>query len=305
MYDFRQRDMEDFANTSGLVSVGDAVLRYVVEGSGHRVLVVGSATYYPRTFSPRLRESCRLAFADLRHFACRGSASPSVGMTLDTYASDIEAVRQALGWEAMNVVGHSHHGNVALHYARRYPQRVPGVVMIGSPPVGVRETIEAGAVYWSEHASAERKMILRRNHEALREIQERTPAGDAFVAQYIADAPKYWYDPHYNAAWLWKGVEVHSDVIRQLREQFANYRVIDEAQQLAMPLLVVVGRHDYVVPHFLWDSVRLSLPNLTYEVFERSGHTPQLEDPEIFDSVFLRWLRAFGGKLSAELLPAQ
>lgn len=35
--------MEDFTNTSGLVSVGDAVLRYVVEGSGQHVLVVGSS----------------------------------------------------------------------------------------------------------------------------------------------------------------------------------------------------------------------------------------------------------------------
>jgi pimeloyl-ACP methyl ester carboxylesterase len=47
----------------------------------------------------------------------------------------------------------------------------------------------------------------------------------------------------------------------------------------------------YVVPHTLWDEVRPKLRNQTFHLFERSGHTPQLEEPELFDRVLLEWIQ--------------
>jgi hypothetical protein len=43
----------------------DALPRHIVAGSGIPTVVIGSSIYYPRTFSPRLRESLRMAFIDL------------------------------------------------------------------------------------------------------------------------------------------------------------------------------------------------------------------------------------------------
>lgn len=287
--------MEGFEPTSGQVTVDDTVLRYVVEGCGQRLLVVGSATYYPRTFSAQVRQSCRLAFMDLRHFARRHSALPPADLMLDTYANDIETVRNALGWEKVILVGHSHHGNLALEYAKRNPHRVSGVVMIGSPPVGVQRTIEAGNAYWSEHASIERKMILRRNNDApaKREL-DALATGELFVAQYIADAPKYWYDPHYDATWLWQDVPIDVDAIGHLREAFVDYELTDCSGHMSAPVLVITGRYDYAVPHILWEGLLSTLPSLTYRLFEQSGHTPQLEEPALFDATLLNWLRALG-----------
>jgi pimeloyl-ACP methyl ester carboxylesterase len=39
-------------------------------------------------------------------------------------------------------MGHSMHGMMALEYTRRFPERVAGVVMIGSPPVGLLANAE-------------------------------------------------------------------------------------------------------------------------------------------------------------------
>ncbi|MFO8174177.1 MAG: alpha/beta hydrolase [Longimicrobiales bacterium] len=60
-----------------------------------------------------------------------------------------------------------------------------------------------------------------------------------------------------------------------------------------VPVLVVVGRHDYVASHGLWTEERKApLKNLDFHVLERSGHTPQLESPAEFDGLLLDWLRA-------------
>ena len=52
-----------------------------------------------------------------------------------------------------------------------------------------------------------------------------------------------------------------------------------------------MGRHDYVTPHVLWDEILPKLESVTYHLLEQSGHTPQLEEPKLFDQVLLEWLQ--------------
>ncbi len=43
------------ASSSGIIEIDGFKLRYAIEGSGKPALVIGSAIYYPRTFSQNLR----------------------------------------------------------------------------------------------------------------------------------------------------------------------------------------------------------------------------------------------------------
>lgn len=281
------------AKPSGSVSVDGAVLRYVVEGSGVPALVIGSAIYYPRTFSRRLREALCMAFLDVRHFAETDASVAPDRITLDTYTDDIEAVRRKLGFQQGVVIGHSHNGNLALEYAKRFPSRVSHVVLIGSPPLEVSRTIAAAKAYWEDHASEHRKAALRDNRTAVdRGVLATLAPKDAYVVEYVADGPKYWYDTAYDASSLWHGVPVNLDIIKVFRSFFANgYQLAWDPELLKAPVLVVMGLHDFAVPPTLWDEVRPQLRNLAFHVFDKSGHTPQLEEPERFDRVLLEWIR--------------
>ena len=284
--------MEQSTSQLASVTVAGATLRYAIEGTGRPVLVIGSATYYQRTFSRPLREVCTLAFADLRHFVECDAALSVDRLSFDTYADDIERIRVTLGFKPVVVVGHSHHGNLALEYAKRYPDSTSHVVLIGSPPCGVTRTVKASDDYWAAHASEHRKAALRHHWDALSsETLASLSPGDAFIAQYLADGPKYWYDPHYDASPLWQNMHVNMDLITSFRGLFAEYELSWDPTRLQAPVLIVMGRYDYVVPHVLWDEVLPGLQNVTYHVFERSGHTPQLEEPQLFDQIFLDWLR--------------
>lgn len=274
---------------TGTVAVNGATLGYTVQGTGPLVLVLGSSVYYPRTFSQRLTESCRMAFLDMRHFAKRSSASALDGVTLDSYIDDIEDACVSLGLDHFVLLGHSHHGNLALEYAKRHSTRVSHLGLLGTPPCNVQHTIEAGRRYWSDHASRERKTALRRNWETFDSLHHAS-LKERFVAEYVADGPKYWDDPDFDASWLWKDVPVNLDLVEEFRSFFTDYEFSLHPVALTTPVLVVTGRHDYAVPPVLWNGEFTDFSNTSYHLFEHSGHTPQLEEPELFDRIFLEWL---------------
>ncbi|TGG91738.1 alpha/beta hydrolase [Natronospirillum operosum] len=276
--------------TGGAINVDGAVLRYRCEGSGLPALVIGSAIYYPRVFSRQLRKSLRLIFMDVRHFAEVDNSLDPDRLSLDTYLDDIERVRAHLGLDRVVLIGHSHHGNLALEYAKRRPERVTHIVLIGSPPVDVHAIRKAAQLYWEVHASDERKTTLRQRQA---EITDQTTREQAYVARYVADGPRYWYDASHDALALWQGVPLDMDIIEVFRDFFADgYELQWNPGQLAAPILVVMGEYDYAVPHTLWTEARKAQANLTFHLFERSGHTPPLEEPEDFDRVLIDWLKA-------------
>ena len=61
---------------------------------------------------------------------CGASDKPDMHYTIPGMAELVERVRAALGTEMVDLVGHSLGGQVAIHYAVRYPQRVRRLVLV-------------------------------------------------------------------------------------------------------------------------------------------------------------------------------
>lgn len=286
--------MDALDTRSGWVAAEGATLQYRVEGVGIPTLVLGSSIYYPRTFSAALRAHLRLAFLDARHFAAVTSWRSDTAITLDTYLDDIDRQREAVGFERAVVLGHSHHGNLALEYAKRHPSRVSHVVMVGSPGTNVRRTVEAANLYWDSRASDVRKATLAARQAALlARWRRRLDPRDAYVAQHAAESPRFWYDPSYDAAQLWDGMPVSLALIAVFRQFFADiaYEVRWDVDRMRAPVLALAGRFDFFAPPTTWDDVRRRQQNLAFRLFDYSGHTPQLEEPELFDHTLTAWLR--------------
>jgi proline iminopeptidase len=277
------------------VNVGDAEIAYTVEGDGQPLLVVGSSIYYPRTFSQELKQSCLLVCADLPHFVPLPDEFDYTSVSFDSYARCIESVRLDANLNRVAIAGHSHHGNIALEYAKRFPQNVTHVVMIGSPPVSVSETVKEAEDQWSLRAPEARKGILKERRKSSCKFappETLSPPG-AYINQYITDAPLYWDDPNYDATWLWEGMTFDMEAIRAFRDLFRDYEMSWDANSLHAPVLIVMGENDYAVPPSLWTRVLPTLSNISYRVLHNCGHTPQLEKPDEFDTVLLKWLSSY------------
>jgi proline iminopeptidase len=275
----------------GTIQSGAFRLSYSIEGEGPTVLVVGSAVYYPRVFSAGLRQKLKFVFVDHRGFA-RASGNPPVSeYGLDIILDDIEHVRRQLDLGKVIILGHSGHGYMALEYAKQYPDAVSHVVMIGTGPSHRPEHQALTERYWQEAVCPERKKRLDEDMANIGAEIQAAPE-KRFVTFCIRMGARSWYDYTYDAAPLWEGVEVNMPAFDHLwGDAFARIDIRKDLRSLKAPVFLALGRFDHLVaPYEAWTSYRDDFNDLTLRVFDRSGHTPQLEESAAFDVELLAWL---------------
>lgn len=262
-------------------------LSYIVEGSGVPTLVIGSSTYYSRVFSLSLRKHLNMTLCDHRGFAIPNEVSQVADFELDKLIDDFEAIRASLNLDKMVVMGPSIHAFMALEYARRYPDTVSHLVLIGTSPIVGGALYQAADEYFDQNASPERKRAFVMAMERFSISKD-----PSFVARMSAFAPKLWFDYEFDAASLWEGVAVNpvgAGII--WGDMFSEYNVNKALSEIKCPVFLALGRHDYFNPPHLWDRYLNSPADLTLKIFESSGHTPQFEESEVFDDLLVSWIQ--------------
>jgi proline iminopeptidase len=278
-------------DTSGVVDVAGFPLKYVIEGQGIPALVIGSAVFYPRVFSAGLRQHLQLIFIDHRGFVPPPPGHEHSVFPIDVLLEDIERIRQHLALETFVIIGHSGHAFLALEYAKKYPQYISGLVMIGVSPDYSEQRHTATTAFFEETASPERKAQLAENMNRLPGMIAAHPE-KRFASYILSAGPQSWFDPAFNAAPLWEGVYTNMPVIDYVWG--VVFRDIDITRGLAAftrPVLLILGKYDYLVgPPELWEPVRNAFSDITIRVFDRSGHYPSYEEPQRFDAELRQWL---------------
>ncbi len=291
----QQAGMQSQADT-GSIAAGAFRLRYRIEGTGTPTMVIGSSVYYPRVFSQDLRTHLRMVFLDHRGFAPSPGVVDTTAFALDTLLDDVERAREELGLGRIAVVGHSGNAFMALEYAKRYPENVSHVIMIGiAPDLGAANT-QAMEQNWQEFASQQRKAVMEENLQRIPDEQlAALPPGQGFIRGYIRDAPRIWYDPHFDSSPLWEGVQINMDMFNHVWGRiFADIDITQQLDSFDRPVFLALGRYDFLVaPPSSWDPIRPMFRDLTVRVFEESGHTPQYEEAALFDQEILDWMSRY------------
>jgi proline iminopeptidase len=267
------------------VSVKGAELFYTTRGEGPACLVLSSigTKPYERQMPAQLSDRLKLVFVDLRGSG-RSTGEPA-DLTFDVLAEDLEAIRADLGVERIAVLGHSILGALAIEYGRRCPESVSHVIAVGTPPSGDMARLSAkGASFFEEDASEERKGILRDNLAKL-------PPGTPPVQAMFAQTPMRFFDARFDAAPLFAEAEFKPQFFAHLLGTLApSWDITAGSSPLTVPIFLALGRYDYTVPYTLWDGVAPTLPGVTVQIFERSGHQPFFEEPERFTAALTDWM---------------
>lgn len=268
------------AETVNQIKRDGFILKYLIEGHGEPALVIGSVDYYPKIYSGNLRHHLQLIFTDHRGFAKVTEPYGQSDYTLDKIVEDIEALRVHLKINKMILIGHSGHAHMAVAYARKYPEYVSHLILIGISPL---ENHEAANEYFDEMASPERKALLAENFMHMQ---------NNFVGRMLCFGPMLWYQYDYDASDLWAKIHVNSDIVDYLWGQVFRHTDLTEGLlTLNMPIDIFLGRYDFFNPPNLWEPIFSRLPHLHLHIFEKSGHTAQLEESESFDRELLRALK--------------
>jgi proline iminopeptidase len=235
----------------------------------------------PAAWSDRFR----LIFVDLR--GSGESTGDPRDLTFDLLASDLEAVRQTAGAERVAVFGWSILGALAIEYGRRRPASVSRVITAGAPPFGDMSRMLASATaFFEADASEERRRLLREN---MARLPEGASPGQALRAQ----APMRFFDAAFDIGpMLERAISKPAFFQHALGPMTAGWDAAAAAPGAPVPIFLGHGRYDYVVPHVLWQGVAEKLPGAVFRLFERSGHQPFFEEPDLFLRSVTEWMDA-------------
>ncbi|NRA74269.1 MAG: alpha/beta hydrolase [Rickettsiales bacterium] len=265
-------------------------LKYLIRGNGSTVVfVIGSHIYYPRTFSSDLEDKFRLVYMDHRGFVNKSGVSVESDFDLGKLLDDIEFLRKELQLDKIVIMGHSIHALMAIEYAKKYPKSVEKLILIAASPIAGDKLFFEANRYFEESVCPVRKNLFSENMKDLDSSIRKDPE-NAFIIRMLKFAPMIWYDAEFNAEKLWKGVKLNSVGSNVIwNKLFSDYEISD-INGIEAPTLLLLGRYDYWNPPYIWEKYRTRFKNLTIRVFEKSSHTPQLEESSNFNRELLNWM---------------
>jgi proline iminopeptidase len=200
------------------------------------------------------------------------------------WAADVDGIRQWAGVDRVIVAGGSYGGFIALEYAVAYPEHVSGIIL--------RDTSPDGSNLELAFENARNQDRVEIDWESFdRYWSGRITSDEDLKARWAEIIPlyDYDYDPVRSAARVEAGIYRHEAHNWCFQHNWGAYDVKDRLPEIAVPTLVTVGRRDWVTPVSSSETIASLIPDAELVVFERSGHSPQTEEPELFQ----RTLRAF------------
>ena len=215
------------------------------------------------------------------------SAKPRGDYSLGAFASGIRDLLVGLDIESATIVGHSLGGGIAMQFAYQFPERCERLVLVSSGGLGqdVHPLLRAATLPGSElvlpllshrrvldTAAILPRMLIRAGFQAGPDLSEMA-AGYASLS---------------NAEARHAFVQTLRSVIDPVGQRGnASDRLYLAAK---MPAMVVWGRRDRIIPVHHARVAHEGMPGSRLEVFERSGHFPQLDDPLRFARTLIEFL---------------
>jgi pimeloyl-ACP methyl ester carboxylesterase len=245
--------------------VDGAELDVVADGNGDAIVLIHG---FPLTReiwnaqASQLAQTHRVICPDLRGMG--RSSVPNGPYLMETLAGDLAAVLDALSIDRAAIVGHSLGGFVALAFARMYTERVTRLALV-----------------CSRLAADSPEISSFRNDLADRLERENSiePAVESYIPRLFSDASLQGDSDIVERA---RGiVRTNSPrgaaaMLRGMAQRADSY---DIAADLAMPVLIVAGAGDKVVPLTEAQGMTAVFPAARLAVMESSGHLPMLEEP--------------------------
>ena len=259
-------------------------------GSGPALLLLHGIGNNCQTWAgviDRLAESHTVIAPDLLGHGA--SDKPRGDYSIAAYANGMRDLLTVLDIERATVVGHSLGGGIALQFAYQFPERCERLVLVGSGGLGpeLSAGLRAATLPGAELVLTALTGIsgpLRAGMQVLdrvgklagwRQVRDVAEAGEALLAL--------------------RDVEARRAFLRTLRGVVdARGQAVTALDRIyladAVPMLVVWGGRDPIVPALHAESVRSLVPSARVEVFPGAGHWPHLDEPEEFCRILLDFI---------------
>ncbi len=261
---------------------------YRQAGSGPVVVLVHGITSSSATWERVIGDLARRFTVIAPDLAGHGeSDKPKGDYSLGAHASTVRDLLLALGHERASFVGHSLGGGIVLQLSYQFPERCERLVLVDSGGLGreVSLLLRAATLPGSE--------LVLPFLAATRLLDAGARVGDLLGRlglhvptdlEEIARGHSTLRDGEARAAF----VHTLRSVVEPGGQRVDASNRLYLAQQI--PFLLIWGERDSIIPVSHGRAAHEQLPGSRLEVFERSGHFPQLDESERFLEVLVDFI---------------
>ena len=216
------------------------------------------------------------------------SSKPRADYSVGGYANGMRDLLTVLGIDKVTVIGHSFGGGVAMQFAYQFPERTERMMLVASGGLGPEVTPAIRAVTTPgfhqimglltlpgiRHAGmAGMRALSRSPWKATRDLDEVAEIFDSFKDPYSRAAIRHVV----KAVVDWRGQIVTMADRAYLTEE--------------MPMAVVWGRDDMVIPVRHANNAASMAPRARVEVIPNAGHFPHKDHPQRFAKIVHEFIR--------------
>jgi 3-oxoadipate enol-lactonase len=257
-------------------------IHYIDRGSGPAIVFIhgfGGNTGSWRFALEHFGTNHRVVALDLPGFGW-SSRDATLALGHEDHASRVVRLMDELGIEQATLVGHSMGGGIALRTAVRNPERVNGLVLVGSVDPN-------GEATWQR---AERRMwglnlmgpMMERNPRLISRVVGSGLRQMSFDPSWVdASVVKLYVQPL-----LQPGTA--KCLVRLAHCASADPRI--DLSGIHVPTLLVCGAADTAMPMAISESIRAGMAGARLEVLEKAGHLVAEEQPEVFHAMVDQFL---------------
>jgi len=244
-----------------------------------------------------LDRSAQVVLVDLRGCGASDASTPQ-DWNLATWASDVVELCCVLGIDRPVILGESGGGYVALEVLRQAPTLAAGVALANTSAkwsldrvveaFGRRGGIEAADIARSFWTDPTGPAGVEYGRVCMPLYQGSVSDGSETPEPARAEAPR---DPAPEPPRLRYN---HSLLAHFTRSEMQKFDYLETLATTASPVLLIAGEQDPVCPVEDSDDIAAVARNLTYHRVRGAGHTVAHDDPDLFRTAVLDFMRMLG-----------
>lgn len=221
---------------------------------------------------------------NLRNAGSSVKANDSKEFSMENTVADLEAIREALGYEKWGFAGHSTGGMLALKYAVLTPHSLTKIIA-GGAAASYEYGAHPDCMYNPQNKNYHRVveiMDLLSNPETQQLERQQLGYEWALMSYYSEEKLKEALKKPNSG----KTVGPRLDYFRKV--EYPHFDVREELKEVTVPSHIYAGRYDSQCPVEFGIEMAELIPNAEITIFEESNHNPFLEEEE----TFVRFIRS-------------
>jgi Predicted hydrolases or acyltransferases (alpha/beta hydrolase superfamily) len=277
-------------------TINGAKLWVVTVGTGDPLILIaggpGSTHKGIRDFDSLAKSNIQLIYFDAFGRGKSDTAKNVKEYSLTRDIEDIEGLRKAMHLNRISLLGHSYGGVVAQGYAIKYGENVTHLILANSFHSFImwqenddNSNHEIKTNYpevWNELMKLREKGEIS-SDEKHQEVYGRVPYGFLYAYNPVRFEPdpavkRKPYPNAFNSKLYYQLVGKDGDFI--VGNDIGNFDYRRQLKDLKMPILIIGGRFDRVAVPWMMIKYKEYCPQAQFVMFEKSGHNPQVEEPE-------------------------